>query len=141
MRVLAVAGQKGGTGKTTVVLALADAWARAGRKVLAVDLDPQGNLALGLGWAARSDEQGHPLHVTDALAHGAPAGALLGVATSGGPDSEWPAGLAVVPGSAATGSLAGPRPSCAPRCCTPWTASGRGPTWSCWTCPRAWARP
>jgi chromosome partitioning protein len=42
---LAVLSQKGGTGKTTAVRHLADVFTRAGLSVLAVDLDPQGNLS------------------------------------------------------------------------------------------------
>jgi chromosome partitioning protein len=42
---IAVISQKGGTGKTTVVRHLADVFSRAGLSVLAVDLDPQGNLS------------------------------------------------------------------------------------------------
>lgn len=42
---IAVLSQKGGTGKTTTVRTLADALRRAGLSVLAVDLDPQGNLS------------------------------------------------------------------------------------------------
>jgi chromosome partitioning protein len=42
---IAVLSQKGGTGKTTAVRHLADAFRRAGLNVLAVDLDPQGNLS------------------------------------------------------------------------------------------------
>jgi chromosome partitioning protein len=42
---IAVLSQKGGTGKTTAVRTLADAFRRAGLNVLAVDLDPQGNLS------------------------------------------------------------------------------------------------
>jgi chromosome partitioning protein len=42
---IAVLSQKGGTGKTTVVRTLADAFRRAGVSTLAVDLDPQGNLS------------------------------------------------------------------------------------------------
>jgi chromosome partitioning protein len=42
---IAVLSQKGGTGKTTAVRHLADTFHRAGLKVLAVDLDPQGNLS------------------------------------------------------------------------------------------------
>jgi chromosome partitioning protein len=43
--VIAVLSQKGGTGKTTTVRTLADAFRRAGVNTLAVDLDPQGNLS------------------------------------------------------------------------------------------------
>jgi chromosome partitioning protein len=42
---IAVLSQKGGTGKTTTVRTLTDAFRRAGLRVLAVDLDPQGNLS------------------------------------------------------------------------------------------------
>lgn len=48
-RILAVANIKGGVGKTTTVLNLAAALGRRGRKVLAVDLDPQASLTLVLG--------------------------------------------------------------------------------------------
>jgi len=40
--ILALAGQKGGSGKTTTALAIADEWHRRGKRVLVVDLDPQG---------------------------------------------------------------------------------------------------
>jgi chromosome partitioning protein len=52
MPVVAVANQKGGVGKTTVALGVADAATRAGRRVLVVDLDPQANATSGLGVGA-----------------------------------------------------------------------------------------
>ena len=48
MQIFTVAIQKGGTGKTTTAAAIVQAAAYRGRSVLAVDLDPQGNLSFAL---------------------------------------------------------------------------------------------
>jgi len=72
-RVIAVANQKGGVGKTTTTINLGACLAAAERRVLVVDADPQGNLTSGLG---RKTRERRP-SLYDVLIDGLPLGQTL----------------------------------------------------------------
>jgi len=84
-RIITIANQKGGVGKTTTAINLATALAAIGEHVLVIDLDPQGNASTGLG----IDRKNRPVSAYDVLVQG--TGALDAAVETAVPN------LAVVP--------------------------------------------
>jgi len=87
-RIICIANQKGGVGKTTTAVNLAASLARLGARCLLVDMDPQGNATSGLGLDKKTVGAGNVYRV---LVDGTPMGQVVR-------DTETP-GLAVVPAS------------------------------------------
>ncbi|MBX3087225.1 MAG: ParA family protein [Cryobacterium sp.] len=72
-RILTVANQKGGVGKTTTTVNLAVALARSGARVLVIDLDPQGNASTALGVEHRAETAS----VYDVIINDAPVASVI----------------------------------------------------------------
>ncbi len=81
-RILAIANQKGGVGKTTTAINLGAALAALGQRVLVLDLDPQGNASTGLGIEAKD----RALTTYDLILDGAP---LSDVQRATGVENLW----------------------------------------------------
>ena len=81
-RIFCIANQKGGVGKTTTTVNLAAGLSKLGRRVLVIDLDPQGNATMGSG----IDKRGLELGIYDVLLENASASEAIVPSPKGGYD-------------------------------------------------------
>nr|WP_173294471.1 ParA family protein [Streptomyces sp. FR1] len=91
---VAMVNNKGGVGKTTTTIRVAEGLAKAGHRVLVVDMDPQGNASRRLGWAYNPDAP--QLTISEAIQADA-AGAVAQVIQPIGWDVDYATRIALAP--------------------------------------------
>ena len=89
-KIVAIANQKGGVGKTTTAVNLSSCVAALGKKVLIVDLDPQGNTTTGYGIQKRSVEAGTYEVLIGSQRRRRPSGTPSTAPMSSAPTPVWP---------------------------------------------------
>ncbi|MFJ3366457.1 ParA family protein [Streptomyces anthocyanicus] len=91
---VALVNNKGGVGKTTTTVRLAEALAKTGKRVLVVDMDPQGNASRRLGWAYNPDDA--KATISEAIQADQP-GAVASVVQPIGWDVEYASRIILAP--------------------------------------------
>src|SRR5690606_24346007 len=91
---VAMVNNKGGVGKTTTTVRMAESLAKAGRRVLVVDIDPQGNASRRLGWSYNPHDP--QLTISEAIQADQP-GTVAQVVQPIGWDAEYASRIALAP--------------------------------------------